>query len=660
MKKGILTILSLLLMASSAFGSDVLFKMVAISSAAVSCTNEEKDLSPYAVVIGGEAKIGTASESAKNLVVVQSSSSYVRLDGGYLHVTLPRALKAGDKIYFTTYGEETKTLYLTNSSTRNHWEGTAPNEISPATNFEVNSTFATSAGRMNNSKDLYFHYGLANAPYIKSLVITGDEDANVKDYLFDGLDATTYSNATTDIFGGDIVVHSKSSGSKIQALWGTNVFYTNGAGKDRELEVKVNGPCDIDVYAVSPTGEAIIGRKLHLSDDNSNSSALIKAGTDIITIDANNLAKVAKGSSEYNSFAPHSVYISTSTGAWNIAAIRVTYKSSDVQTITANNCTMAGGDGSSNGIIWTSTTGNNITFANESPNTTNPIAKTTDGANFTIVASRGLRLASSRTYTVSVPSNQVIVAAYVEAYSHGSATNAKINVNGAGWSAELPNHTAGVAPTKIYSAVNASSFTLVTNSTNSLVEIKLLTEELDYYPVSISGGWASFCAPEDVELPAGVNAYIASTIDGDVLNIEDAEVTTIPANTGVLLYSESDGDYHLTATTGAADLSSGFAGTIARTANPNTSTTYSLYDNNGTIEFWNYTGNYIPANKAYLVYAGAGAPGRTLRVQVRPKVPTAAESIQNSDISSQKVIANGQLVIIREGVKYNVVGQIVK
>lgn len=645
-------------MAGSAFGSDVLFKMVSISSAAVSCTNEEKDLSPYAVVIGGEAKIGTASESAKSLVVVQSGSSYVRLDGGYLHVTLPRALKAGDKIYFTTYNNETKTLYLTNSATRARWGGTSPydNEISPATDFEVNSTFATSAGRMNNSKELYFHYGASNAPYIKSLVITSDEDANVKDYLFDGLDAVTYSEATTDIFGGDIVVHS-TGGSKIQALYGTNVFYTNGAGKGRELEVKVSGPCDIDVYAISPTGN-VTGRKLHLSDNNSNNSALIKEGTDIITIDAANLAKVAKGSSEYNSFAPRSLYISTSTGAWNIAAIRVTYKSSDVHVITANNCTMSGG-GSSDGIIWTSTTGNNITFANESPSTTNPISKTTDGANFTIVSGKGLRLAGGKTYTVSVPSNQVIVAAYVEAYSHGDKINAKINVNDAGMSAELPNHTSGSAPTKIYSAVNASSFTIVTNSTNSLVEIKLLTEELGYYPVTVSHGWASFCAAEDVEIPTGLTAYVGESVSAGELALTEIEGSKIPANTGVVL-AGADGDYEMVSTSGAAALSSSFTGTVKRIANPDAETTYTLwYDSSaGEVVLAKYTGSYIPANRAYLTHSGSvGAP---LRMVVRHNTPTGVESTQLSAISSQKVIENGQLVIIREGVRYNVVGQIIK
>ena len=40
--------------------------------------------------------------------------------------------------------------------------------------------------------------------------------------------------------------------------------------------------------------------------------------------------------------------------------------------------------------------------------------------------------------------------------------------------------------------------------------------------------------------------------------------------------------------------------------------------------------------------------------------PTAIEDVQESAIRSQKVIENGQLVIIREGVKYNIQGQIIR
>jgi len=40
--------------------------------------------------------------------------------------------------------------------------------------------------------------------------------------------------------------------------------------------------------------------------------------------------------------------------------------------------------------------------------------------------------------------------------------------------------------------------------------------------------------------------------------------------------------------------------------------------------------------------------------------PTAVEDVQESAIRSQKVIENGQLIIIRDGVKYNAQGLIVK
>lgn len=670
MRKFFFSLIGVLLLSTTAFGSDVLFKMVVTSPNTISCTNEEKDLTPYALVVGGSATIGTTSETAKNLLVSQSSVPYVRLDGGYLHVSLPRALQAGDVIRFTTYGSETKDIYLTPNTTRSHWTGDHHNEISPATDFTVTSTFATSAGRMNNSKELYFHYGANNGTYIKSLTITSSDNTDVTDYFFDGLDATTYASGTTDLFSGDIVVHS-DGGSKIQDVRGVNIFYTNGGGTARYLDLTVTQPSTIEVYSFSPTGD-VVGRKLHVSDDNTNNSALVKEGTEVVTITSDNINLMTKGVCEYNSFSTGHLYISPSTGGWNIAAIRVVKKASDIQIISSHNCSFSGGS-SSNGIIWTSTTGNNITLANEAPSTTNPIASTADGANFTIDANAGLRLAGGRTYKVSVPSNKIILKAVIEAYAHQST--AKINVNGAGMSPELPMYNVDVAPTTFNQDINATSFTIETNSKNALVEIKLLTADLGYYPVSISNSWASFCAAEDVELPSGVYAYVANMIqdeegDEDLLVINKVESSSIPANTGVLLYSETDGNYNLTSTTGAPAIegTNKFTGTVARTANPSTTsetgTTYSLFNTGSEIIFARYIGAYIPANKAYLDLSASGpfsAPKR-FRVQIGPaQMPTGVEAVSDQpSVASQKLIENGQLVIIRDGVKYNVQGQIIK
>ena len=278
---------------------------------------------------------------------------------------------------------------------------------------------------------------------------------------------------------------------------------------------------------------------------------------------------------------------------------------------------------------------------------------------------QALRVQATSTITVAAPSNYVIEKVGVRAATAAAEGTRTIKVNGA--NAESYGPVVENTESHYHEWVLATPSNTLQVSTNGSMYliITLFGYTNDYYPVTISGHWASFCAPEDVELPAGVHAYIADIVRAeegdDVLYINNAYIDKVHANTGVLLYSDVDGEYHLTATTGADAIEDNlFVGTVARTANPNTTTTYSLYNNSGTIEFWNYTGAYIPANKAYLTIGGAlGAPAKRLRVQVGAKIPTGLDS-EELKVKSEKRIENGQLVIIREGVKYNVQGQIVK
>lgn len=281
-------------------------------------------------------------------------------------------------------------------------------------------------------------------------------------------------------------------------------------------------------------------------------------------------------------------------------------------------------------------------------------------------AGTGLRLAAGKTYTLSVPSNKQIARVTFSGYTAQTGTGS-IKVNDVASEFNAYDAENPVIKDIVYEDINAQSFTFEAYNRNIIVKIDLVTTDLGYYPVTIEGYWASFCAPEDVELPSGVYAYVGNVVSDaaegdDVLTINKVESNKIPANAGVLLYSETDGDYELTSTTDAPAIEHNiFAGTVARTANPNISTTYSLYENAGTIEFWNYTGNYIPANKAYLSYsAPAGAP-KKLRVQVGNQMPTDVETVTSDGLQvTEKVIENGQLVIIKNGVRYNAQGQIVK
>ena len=86
-------------------------------------------------------------------------------------------------------------------------------------------------------------------------------------------------------------------------------------------------------------------------------------------------------------------------------------------------------------------------------------------------------------------------------------------------------------------------------------------------------------------------------------------------------------------------------------------------DNSVTgVGFYQFTGT-LAAHKAYATYSGGAslAPAHRMRfIFNNEQTVTGIENAQNSDIRSQKVVEDGQLFIINNGVRYNAQGQIVK
>ena len=84
--------------------------------------------------------------------------------------------------------------------------------------------------------------------------------------------------------------------------------------------------------------------------------------------------------------------------------------------------------------------------------------------------------------------------------------------------------------------------------------------------------------------------------------------------------------------------------------------------------YWPETGDET-SMKGFRAYfnvptsGGSGAPmrrGMPAKLVIRENAPTGVESIQDSEVSSQKVLRDGQLIIIRNGVEYNANGSIIK
>ena len=167
-------------------------------------------------------------------------------------------------------------------------------------------------------------------------------------------------------------------------------------------------------------------------------------------------------------------------------------------------------------------------------------------------------------------------------------------------------------------------------------------------------------------LPAGTEAYVA-TISGSDMNltkvVNAGEV--LPANTAVILKSTS-ASVVLTPTDAAAvtiSATNDLHGVDFATAAPANCYVLSGHstDNSVTgVGFYEFTGT-IPAHKAYLTVSGGAAYApKKLRFifneeQQATGIDNAAEALK-----SEKRIENGQLIIIKNGMRYNAQGQILK
>jgi len=81
-------------------------------------------------------------------------------------------------------------------------------------------------------------------------------------------------------------------------------------------------------------------------------------------------------------------------------------------------------------------------------------------------------------------------------------------------------------------------------------------------------------------------------------------------------------------------------------------------------QLWCSTGSQTAAaNRAYLTDITpanvAPVPGR-INMAIQANAPTAVDHVQGDKVQGVKVLRNGQLYIIKNGVKYNTQGQIVK
>lgn len=173
-------------------------------------------------------------------------------------------------------------------------------------------------------------------------------------------------------------------------------------------------------------------------------------------------------------------------------------------------------------------------------------------------------------------------------------------------------------------------------------------------------GYATFSAKDPSFIATdGVTAYKAA-VDGELITLTALE-GNIPAGTGVMLHGAIAGaKVNLpVATSGSAADVTGNSFKPTTLADGSLATleanSWALGDGN---QFLTYTGTEYIHNRAYLVHEKASAS--KMRIVLADEATGVDSVASKSSARNAKIMENGNIVIIKNGVKYNVAGQIIK
>lgn len=168
----------------------------------------------------------------------------------------------------------------------------------------------------------------------------------------------------------------------------------------------------------------------------------------------------------------------------------------------------------------------------------------------------------------------------------------------------------------------------------------------------------------------GTTAFVADLSGSDLVLTEIANGTqVIPANTAVILRKTGSADPVVLTPTEENGVSfsahNSLEGVDAITAVTSIDglTTTNCYVLSGSVQhgvgFYRILGSELKAHKAYVKYAGlqTNAPKRMRFVF---NTATGVDQVPSDQVQSTKELRDGQLIIIKNGVRYNAQGQIVK
>ena len=178
-----------------------------------------------------------------------------------------------------------------------------------------------------------------------------------------------------------------------------------------------------------------------------------------------------------------------------------------------------------------------------------------------------------------------------------------------------------------------------------------------------STGWTTFASPYALDLSSMtastgvVAAYYASTVNASTVTMTST-TATVAAGTGIMLKGTADATITIpVAASGDAISGNKLVGCTSETVLSANENYYVLVNNDGAeFQRLDVNGATIPAGKAYLNTGASSA--RSLRIVFAGDITGISEAAQATEAAEKdgKFVENGQLVIKKNGKKFNAAG----
>ena len=183
--------------------------------------------------------------------------------------------------------------------------------------------------------------------------------------------------------------------------------------------------------------------------------------------------------------------------------------------------------------------------------------------------------------------------------------------------------------------------------------INLDASDFDYTVTTNEFGWASYSLDVNAAIPAGLQVF-KGVFDGQE-TLDLTEMDWLAANEGVVVLGEPNTLYHFFA---GVPQQSSFDGNDLKASSKWADRSGSIFCLKGDA-LYEYTGENFPANKAFLEIPASNPNGAPRRISFRFNGTQAVDNVAD-EAKAVKFMENGQVIVIKNGVKFNTLGQIVK